>query len=258
MRKYVVVLAASLAVCSLLPGLSYGADINGLRPSSPYGIFSTMSATSPAKGHVAISGTYDTLFNSSFYRFGANLAYGVHDRVEFSLSISDQRDGFEDIALGLKHRFIDKGPNGPSLAYLVTVSLDSGSEDLSTDGRFGGGFIISQKVGPVYNHLNIMYALPGDSMFEGEFRLSTGIVFSAAHNVWLLGEMDIRSSHFSKNIDKVEARVGQRVRVADSVYFDVGLGVDFKQDPADYRLMASLSVEYPWTQKKIKRIYEGR
>jgi len=254
--------SAALAVFAIIflfsPGISYGADINGLRPSAPYGIFSTLSATSPPKGHVVMSGTYEALLNSSFYRFGANFAYGISNNVELSMSVSDQREGFEDIALGIKHRFIDMGTDGPSVAYLVTASLDTGSEDVSTDGRVGGGLILTQRVGPVYSHFNIMYAWPMDSSYEGELRLSTGFVFAEAHNVWLLGEFDLRSSHFSRDIDRVEAKIGQRARIAEGVYFDLGLGVDFKQEPTDYRLMASLSFEYPREEKKIKRIYEGR
>lgn len=243
--------------CLLFPGLSFGADINGLRPPAPYGIFTTLSAQSPAKGEMAVSGTYETLFSSSFYRFGANLVYGIRDRVELSMSVSEQRDGFEDIAFGLKHRFIDKGADGPSLAYVVTGSIDTGSEDVSTDGRFGGGFIISQKVGPVLNHINIMYAVPGDSSLDGELRLSTGIVFSAAHNLWLLGELDVRSSHFADNIDSFETKLGYRVRLVEKVYLDLGLGVDLKKDPAEYRFMTALSFGYPF-KKKIKHIYEDR
>ncbi|MGD2079799.1 MAG: hypothetical protein PVG55_03495 [Nitrospirota bacterium] len=243
--------------CLLVPGLSFGADINGLRPPAPFGIFTTLSAQSPARGETAFSGTYEALFSSSFYRFGANLAYGLRDNVELSMSVSEQRDGFEDIAFGLKHRFIDKGSDGLSLAYLVTGSLSTGNDDVGTDGRIGGGFIMSQKVGPVFSHTNIMYAVPGDSSLEGELRLSTGIVFSAAHNLWLLGEMDVKSSHFADNIDIFETKLGYRVRVVEKVYIDVGLGVDLKRDPVEYRFMTALSFGYPFRQK-VKHIYEDR
>lgn len=258
MRNIVTVLSVAIFFCLFLPALSFGADINGLRPPAPYGVYSTMSANSPERGQAAISGTYETIFNSSFYRFGANIAYGLSDNMELSLSISDQRDGLEDMAFGFKHRFIDEGAHGPSLAYLVTASLATGKEEVSTEGRYGGGLIISQRVGPVYSHLNAVYTMPCDSDFKGEFKLSSGIVFSAAHNIWLLGEIVVKSSHFSENIDEVETRLGYRVRLAENVYADLGLGVDLKQDPVTYRFMASLSFQYPQEQKQIRRIYEDK
>ncbi len=257
MRKYIL-MAGSILCIFLFPGLSQGVDLNGLQPPAPYGVFSTMTATSPKKGQAAISFTYDTLINSSFYRFGSNIAYGMYDRLELSLSVSEQRDGFEDIALGIKHRIIDKGADGPSVAYLVSASVDSGSTAVSTDGSFGGGIIISDRVGPVQGHTNLFYAWPLGSGLKGEFTASAGIVFSAAHNVWLLGEIYGRSSHFSKKIDQMETRLGYRVRVGDNLYANLGFGIDMKHKPANYRLMASLALLFPQEERTIERIYERR
>jgi hypothetical protein len=215
-----------------------------------------MSAQSPQKGHAAVDFTYEASLQDSFARLGSNFAFGVSDRVEFSMSIPNQRDDFEDISIGLKHRFIDKGPRGPSLAYLLTSSFDTGKKALSTGGRYGGGLIISEKVGPVYAHFNIFYTIPSNSLYKGEFRSSAGIVFSAAHNVWFLSEAYVRSSHFSEQIDQFETRFGYRALVSENVYTDIGMGIDFKQDPTDYRVIASLSFQFPRKDRKIKRIYE--
>ncbi|MEJ2313638.1 MAG: hypothetical protein P8Y85_02440 [Nitrospirota bacterium] len=249
--------ALVILCCLLIPGLSFGADVYGLRPSAPFGVFTTLSAQSPAKGEMAFSGTYETIFNSPFYRFGGNFSYGLLDRVELSLSVSEQEDGFEDIALGVKHRFIDEGATGLSLAYFVTASLDTGDNAVSTDGRFGGGLIMSKKIGPVFSHTNIMYAVPGDSDLYSEIGFSTGLVFSAAHNLWLLGELDVRSSHFSNEIDVFEPKLGYRVRVVENLYIDLGVGVDLKGDPAEYRFMTALSFGYPF-RREVQRIYEDR
>jgi hypothetical protein len=215
-----------------------------------------MSAQSPQKGHAAFDFRYEASLQDSFARLSSNVAFGLSDRFEVSLNVPYQRTGFEDIAIGLKHRVIDKGPQGFSLAYLITSSLDTGRKNFSTRGRFGGGLIISEKVGPVYAHFNIFYTIPGDSHLKGEFRSSAGIVFSAAHNVWFLSEAYVRSSHFSEQIDEFEARFGYRALVSDHVYANLGLGIDFKQDPADYKVIASLSFQYPRKERKIKRIYE--
>jgi hypothetical protein len=250
-------LLISTILLVILPSLSHGADLSGLQPPAPYGIFSTHAAQSPQKGQAAIDLSYETILNSSFYRLGANLAYGLRDDVEVSLSASDQKEGFEDLSLGLKHRFIDKGQHGPSLAYLLTVAIDTGTKDLSTGGRYGGGIIISDRVGPVNAHFNMFYSLPADSDFEGEFRAAAGLIFAAAHNKWLLGEVFARSSHYSDAIDQFETRFGYRVLITENVYADLGLGINFKQDPADYRFMASMAFLPPWKEKKIRRIYEG-
>lgn len=250
------IIAGCIAFIVMLPGLSFGTNLSGLQPAAPYGVFSTMSAQSPEKGHAAVDFRYEASLQDSFARIGSNMAFGLNDRVEISLSAPYQRGGFEDVALGLKHRVVDKGPQGFSLAYLITTSIDTGKKDFSTRGRYGGGVIISEKVGPVYAHFNILYAIPGDSRFKGEFRSSAGIVFSAAHNVWFLSEAVVRSSHFSDQIDEFETRFGYRALVSEYIYTGLGLGIDFKQDPADYKVIVSLSFQYPREKRIIKRIYE--
>jgi hypothetical protein len=257
MRR-ISVLAGCIVVIVLLPGFSYGIDLSGLQPPAPYGVFSSMSAQSPEKGKAALGFSYEASLQDSFSRIGSNIAFGLSDRFEVSMSASNQRSDFEDIAVGLKHRFIDKSPRGPSLAFLITSSLDTGRGALGTGGKFGGGLIISEKVGPVYAHFNIFYAVPGHSRFRGEFRSSAGIVFSAAHNVWLLSEAYVKSSHFSKQIDQFETRFGYRTLVSENIYANLGLGIDFKQDPTDYKVLASLAFQYPWKDRKIKRIYEEK
>lgn len=238
-----------------LPVHSYGADINGLQPTSQHGIFSTLSATGPKKGKLAFSGSYETMLNNNFYRFTANGAYGINDRMLFLYTISDQ-SGLEDVALGFEHRVYDGGRDAPKIAYVLVASVPSNVKGLSTGGSAGLGLIFSQRLGPVNGHANLIYSKPFDQAFRDELRFSTGLEFSASHNLWLLGELYIRSGYFSDDIDQIETRIGYRAMLGKNVYTKLGVGVDFKDSMSRYWFMGSLSMLLPPERKKIKRIYE--
>jgi len=257
MVRYALIIG-SIVLLLLPAGKSYGTDLSGLQPPTPYAVFSTFTAESPEKGHLAVDISYDTLLRSSAYHVGTDMSFGIKDNLEISLSATDARGEFEDLAIGLKHRFIDKGPNGPALAYMLISTIDLGGEDVSTGGSYGGGFIMSERVGPVFAHFNLIYLVPGDSKYKGEFRASGGLVFAAAHNKWLLGEVYGRSTHYSDAVDQCEARLGYRALIAENLYADLGMGVDFLSDPADYRLMLTVAVVLPGEKKNIRRIYEDK
>ena len=55
------------------------------------------------------------------------------------------KSGFEDIALGVKHRFVDEAKYTPSVAYMVNASIPSGKEVFSTDGKGRRGFYRQQE-----------------------------------------------------------------------------------------------------------------
>jgi hypothetical protein len=242
-------------------GNSYGFDIKGLQPVDPYGVFSTFSADSLPKNKAAFSAGTEISIDPDFYRFIFKTAYGITDNIELNITVPyvfdfDSVDGFEDFALGYKHRFFDEGKYGPSLAYVLSVSLPSGQDELSTDGRYGLGFILSKRVGPVNGHLNLLYARPGCSELKKELSFLAGLDFAAAHNFKILAELLVKKSHYSEKVDSIEGRFGYRIKTTDFIYTTFGAGFDFKNRNPETRVMFTVTFLSPTEKKKIERIFE--
>jgi hypothetical protein len=258
MKKYLgFLLLASIA----FSGHADAFDLKGLQPLAPYGIFSTFSAESLKEGKSGVAIGFERSREPDFYRLTAQFGHGFSDSLELDITIpyitgwQDNTDGFEDIAIGLKHRFFEEGKYGPSVAYLVTASLRSGSEDFSTRGSIGGGLIVSKRVGPVKGHLNLFYSRPGSSKFKDDVTFAAGLDFSASHNFTLLSELYMKKS-YSGRVDRLEARFGYRILTAENLHTTVGVGYDFKNRSPEYRLLLSLTYLFPSDEKKIKKIIE--
>lgn len=240
---------------------TYGFEIKGLQPVDPYGIFSAFSAESLPKGKAALSPGAEISVDPDLYRSIFKMAYGLTDNLELSITVPyefgpDIPDGFEDIALGLKHRFFEERKYGPSLAYILTASIPSGSDQLTTEGRYGIGLIVSKRVGPVNGHLNLFYLKPGTKRFEDEISFAAGLDFAAAHNFKLLAELYCRKSHNSENIDSMEGRIGYRIKTTDFIYTTFGAGFDLKNRNPETRVMFTVTFLSPKEKKKIQKIYE--
>jgi len=244
---------------------SYGLedfDITGLQPTAPYGVFSVFSADSLPRGKVAISTDAQILMDPDFYRFLFKTAYGITDSIELNVTVpyvlkwADSVDGFEDFSLGLKHRFFDEGKYGPSIAYILNASLPSGRDEFSTDGRFGGGIIISKRVGPLKGHANLFYEEPDKEGLDEEIFLGAGLDFSAAHNFNVLAEVNFKKNHDTKEFDSLEGRVGYRIKTHDMIYMTLGAGFNLKNRGPDYRIMLSISFLSPMKKKAVKKVFE--
>ena len=258
MKKYLV---SIVVICLFFCGTAYGLEISGLQPLAPNGTFSTFSTSSLAKGKVAFSTDVEVSLDPDLCKFFLKGAYGISDRIELIMNIpyvfgSDSPDGFEDIAIGLKHRFFDEGKYGPSLAYIVTTSLPSGTDEYSTDGRIGAGLLLSKKVGPVNGHVNIFFVIPGRGEFDNEVALLAGLDFAASHNFKILAELYSKTSFKTGKVESVEGRIGYRIKATDSIYTTVGAGYDFKNRNPETRLMFSVTFVSPSKKKEIKKIYE--
>lgn len=258
MKKYLFPLV--LLFSGVFPsGYGEGFDLSGLQPPAPYGVFSTMSANTPGKGRAAVAFSAEKSGRPDFFRLSTHLAYGITDNIEFSVSIpyvEDSVGGLEDMAFGIKHRFFNEGRYGPSVAYVLTASANSGIDELSTDGRIGAGIAFSKRVGPVYGHANIFYARPGKSVLEDEVRLSAGLDFSAAHDFRILGEFYGRKSHYSKEIDQLDVRFGYRFLTRKNLFTTLGVGFGIKDRTPEYRLMASMTILFPRKDRPIRKVYE--
>jgi len=244
------------------PKGSSGFDLTGLQPTPPYGVFSTFSAESPPKGKIDISADAEILFEPDFYRFLLKTAYGITDNIELDVTIpyiynwNDTTDGFEDIAVGLKHRFINETKYGPAIAYILNASIPSGRDEFTTDGSFGGGLIVSKRVGPIKGHFNVFFEEPGKRSLNTEVIIAGGLDFSAAHNLKLLAELYSKRSFDSKDFDSTELRFGYRVKATDIIYTTLGASFDIASKAPKYRLLLSVSFLLPAEKKVIKKLYE--
>ncbi len=256
MKKFLFLL---LFACILLPAHAYGLDLKGLQPLAPYGVFSTFSADSLPKNDSGIGLGFEWSRRPDFYRFTGQFAYGLTDRIELDVTlpftINNTTDGFEDLSIGLKHRFFDEGKYGPSVAYLLTASLNTGKDQFSTEGSFGAGIIVTKRVGPVTGHLNLLYSRPGTNRFNDDVTFAAGLDFAAAHNFKILAELYTKKSYSGK-VDRVEPRFGYRIVTAENLFTTIGAGFDFKNRSPEYRLLLSISYLFPSKAKKIERIYE--
>lgn len=258
MKKFVFSLVF-IIVNLIISGNSYGFDLSGPVVPTPYGVFSTISASSPPKGQAAVSILAEKSGNPDYYRVSAQLATGITDNFEFGMNIpymDNDRTGVEDIAMYFKHRLLDGEGYSPSVAYLLTGSLGSGMDDLSTNGRIGGGLITGKKLGPFKGHINFIYSTPRDSDYEDEMRFSTGLEFSAAHNLDVLAELYGKNSHYSNELDKLEARFGYRIQYGKGVYTTLGAGFGIANEMPDYSVLLSLTLSFPQREKAIEKTFE--
>lgn len=245
----------------VLIGYAYGFDMKGIQPIMPYGVFSTFSAESLKKNDMGFGLGLERSRQPDFYRLTAQLAYGINNNMEVGLTLPyitkwhDSIDGVEDISVGFKHRFFDEDRYGPSIAYLLSVSMPSGREEFSTEGSMGGGIIISKRVGPVNGHANIFYSRPFTERFNDDITFSAGLDFSAANNFKILGELYGKKSYSGK-LDRLELRLGYRIHTTDSLFTTIGAGFDLKNRSPEYRLILSLTYILSSEEKKIRKIYE--
>ena len=163
MKRTILFILLFLSVTEKL----YAFDISGLQPLAPNGVFSTFSAESLQKNKSSVEIAAEKSREPDFYRFSLKAAYGLSDNLEFNLTVPyvyhylGERNGLEDIAVGFKHRFYDEEKYGPSMAYLLSASIPSGADALTSDGRVEAGLIVSKRVGPFSGHVNFFYEKPG-------------------------------------------------------------------------------------------------
>ena len=246
----------------LLCGNAYGYDIKGLQPIAPNGVFSTFSAESTEKGKVAFGVEAEKSREPDYNRYTLKSAYGLTGKMEFLATLSyiaDWRNvnsGYEDFALGLKHRFFNEGTYGPSVAYIINASASSGEHDFGTEGRLGAGLIVSKRVGPVTGHANILYEKAGSGKPQDEVDFAVGFDFSASHSFKILAEIYGRKYPYSDGLSQLEGRFGYRFITTDYLFTTIGAGFDLKNRAPEFRIMLSVGAILPAEKKVIKKIYE--
>lgn len=265
MKRFIFFLIIIFSALNLF-NLSFAFDSYGLQPLAPNGIFSTFSTESLPENNFSLEVASERSKETDYCRFSLKGAYGITDRIEFSASVpyvynlNGAYDGLEDISLGVKHRFYDEGKHGPSLAYLLRVSVSTGRDRITSNGEYGAGIIVSKRVGPFKGHFNLFYEKPGTKRLDGDLLLSAGIELSAAHNFALLAEFTTRkklhNTDKTVNYKQMEAGFGVRVKTTDSIYTTLGAGLDLENRSPEYRLMLSVTFLAPHEKKNIEKIYE--
>lgn len=246
----------------LLPTYAETFDVKGLQPLSPYGVFSTFSAESLKQNKVGFGLSVEKSYDPNFYRTAFNLAYGIHDKFEMNITLpyvaewESRIDGFEDVSFGIKHRIMDEGKYEPAIAYILTASPPSGKDEFTTEGRIGGGLLLTKKVGPFKGHFNAFYSKPGKRELKDEYSVNLGAELATTHDSKVLAEVVGRKNYLKNKIDMLEWRLGYRIATTEYLYTTIGAGFDIKNRTPDYRLMFSVSVILPPEKKKIQRIYE--
>ena len=254
----VIICAATILLCPA-SGLSF--DLYGIQPTASNGIFSVFSAeTVPAKVY-SLELSAEQSIEPHYYRVILKGAYGLSDDLEllfslpYVLSHEHAGDGLEDFSFAFRYRIIRERIFGPSFTLLANAALPSGNAPYTTDGRFGGGIIVSKRIGPFSGHLNVLFSKPGKGSLHDELLFGGGITFNATHNSWILGEVTARRGPFTTAFDQVEYRIGYRLMTTESIYTTIGAGMDLKNRTPEYRFMLSVSFTKP-QKKKIKKIYE--
>ncbi len=259
---YLIFCLLLLTAHFLLPTYANAFDVKGLQPLSPYGVFSTFSAESLKQNKVGFGLSVERSNDPDFYRTIFQLAYGLHDKFEFDVTLpyvtgwENRVDGFEDVSLGVKHRVIDESEYGPAVAYILTVSPPSGKDEFTTEGRVGGGLLVTKKVGPFKGHFNAFYSKPQKTGLKNEYAVNLGAELAVTHDSKVLAEIVGRKNYFKNKIDLLEWRLGYRIATTDYMYTTIGAGFDIKNRTPDYRLMFSVSIILPPEKKKIRKIYE--
>ncbi len=257
MRIWIVLIILIIPVSS-----GYAFDIEGLRPLPPYGVFSTFSAESLKQNTVGISLGFERSAQPNFYRETLQLAYGIHDRFEFDLTLpyinnyENHINGFEDANFGIKHRILDEGLYYPAIAYMLMVATPSGDDAFSTEGEHGAGLLLTKKVGPFKGHLNILYEKPGSGDLRSQYNVNIGSELAITHDSKVLAELVGKKDYFKNKIDLLEWRVGYRIATLENLYTTVGAGFNIERRTPDYRLLFSISIILPKEKKKLQKIYE--
>ena len=246
MRKICLAHLAFALLFFLIPSRVFAFEIKGLQPVQPYWVFSSFSAETLPPGAFASGMDYDNVPDDSYQRLALKAGYGIADNMDTILTVPyileyKESEGWEDIALGFRHKVFGEGKYGPSVAYLVKLSLPNGIDEFSTDGAFGAGVIVSKKLGPFSSNINFFYSEPFESAYNEQLEFSFGLALKASHDFDILGELYVIDSYRVKSFETVEARLGYRVRT-EYVYTTIGAGFDLKNRTPDFRIMLSLNL----------------
>lgn len=258
MKRFVV-----LVQCVLIfscAAAAYGFDVKGLQPLQPNGIYSTFSTSTNPAGIFATQFELEQSVDPTSYRINSAVSFAITDAIEASATVpyhlKTGETGFEDAAIGIKDRFIEEEQYMPSVAALVAGSVPSGRDVIATNGRIGGGLILSKKIGPFKTHANVLIYSPFRRALNTEINLMLGAELQAANNLSILTEVQTKKSHDINKFDYWDWKIGYRFRPLDFLYTTLAAGYGFKTRNPDLHIFLSFTIIYPPAGKILKHIYE--
>ncbi|MBF0517997.1 MAG: hypothetical protein HQK97_12965 [Nitrospirae bacterium] len=239
---------------------AYALDVKGLQPLAPHGVFSTFSTSTNPAGIFATQFELEQSIDPSSYQLNSSVSFAITDTAEASATIpyllKTGESGFEDAAIGIKGRFVEEGEITPSVAALVAGSVPSGRDVIATDGRIGGGLILSKKIGPFKTHANALIYSPFKRDLNAEVDLMLGAELQAANNLSVLTELQAKKSHDINKFDYWDWKIGYRFKPLDFLYTTLAAGYGFKTRSPDLHIFLSFTIIYPPAGKILKHIYE--
>ena len=259
MKKPAYLCLAFLFISVISPTAS-AFDTKGIQPVQPNGTFSAISAHGSGKDELGVMLSIERSVEPNFFRLYLDTSYGLNDNMDLMSNIPlifdhSGTEGLEDINLGFKHNVLKEERIGPSISYLLGLSIP-GRNGISAEGHYGGGLIVSKRVGPFRGHGNLLYYKSMDSALDDEVELRLGLDLAAAHSFNILSEVLIRSSHSASNDDDlIEGRLGYRTKISSSTYATMGAGYDFRNSNPDLRVFFSLSLLAPVDRSMVKNIF---
>lgn len=231
----------------------------GYQPVQGTGIFSVFSTGTLGQGRWSLETGAEIVKDPDVERLPVRAAYGVANKLDVGMNLSaasvEGGDGLEDLSLGVKYRFLDQGRYGPSAALILALSLPTGEEVKNLgSGAFESEavFVASRRVGPFTGHFNLGYNIIYSSDNDDELIAAGGLDFSASKNVVLLSEIYFKSSRNPLSSSLLEARLGYRARLSESISSSVGLGFGLDSREPEYRVMVLFTFNYPRDSEIIR------
>jgi len=234
-----------MVLCTL--STSHAFELKGLQPVQPHGDFSGFTASSLGRGTYGFGTDMERSVDTNFYRATLKAGYGVTEHMDILLTVpyllewENSVDGLEDIVLGVKQKFFNGSRYGPSVAYLLALALPTGSDEFTTEGAAGAGFVVSKKLGPFSGNLTMVYSVPFDDKFSEQLEIVLGLDLSASHDFDIIAELYAADGYFADRFQTLEGRLGYRIRTSDDVYTVLGAGYDFKSRDPEFRLGVSFN-----------------
>lgn len=176
----------------------------------------------------------------SYWSFRAGLSYGLFRTSELILNLPyaidyEGENGFQDMTLALKQAILYEGRLHPSISLLGLYTVE-GKEEISKGGGYGGGILITKKVGPFLGNINFIYFNPRRDELKDEYQVRIGGNVSIAHDFRTIIDLLVKKSVSSDEIDHMVASFGYSVSLSHRVTGYGGFGYDLKGDISSWNI----------------------
>ncbi len=240
-----------LLLCLLLIGIFSPSVLfaqEGVMPTDSDDSFTAISAYPVGLKAGSIDMQIDRPLKPSYWSWRLGLSYGLLSTTEFMVNVPyafdyDDQNGFQDITLALKQVLVYEKRYNPSVSLIVSHSFE-GKEGISTGGAYGGGVLVTKKLGPFVGNINFLYFHPVEKSFEDEYQVRIGGNISVSHDFRTIVDVLVKKSFYANEIDHVQTRIGYAVSLSPVVTGYGGFGYDLKEDIESWNIFVRLNVSY--------------